>query len=85
MSRPRLVFDHGDYRSYRQGCRCAPCRQGFALYTGTGRVRPDELRVTCWCEATIVEVPMADVAKGITRHCGLAACRRIADQHRRAS
>lgn len=43
------------------------------------------LDVTCWCESTIVAVPVADVAKGITRHCGLAACRRIADQHRRAS
>jgi len=43
------------------------------------------LDVTCWCEATIVAVPVADVAKGITRHCGLAACRRLADQHRRAS
>lgn len=46
---------------------------------------PDELLVECWCHLTVVPVPRADVAKGITRACREPRCRRIADQHRRAS
>lgn len=75
MARPRLVFPHGDHRRARQGCGCQPCRRALALHQCTAGVRTDELRVTCWCEVSVVAVPAADVRAGITRTCGAPGCR----------
>lgn len=34
----------------------------------------DLLAVECWCQATTVGVPQADVLAGLTRSCGAPAC-----------
>ena len=85
MGRPTMTFAHGDHRRYWQGCRCADCRRGYGLHQGTGAIDDDQLRVTCWCEASIVAVPAADIKRGVTSTCGGAYCNRLHDRHRRAS
>ncbi len=36
MSAPQ---DHGTYKSYSQGCRCADCREANRLYAAAARAR----------------------------------------------
>lgn len=42
------------------------------------RAPGQRLTVTCWCEATTLEVPARDVRRGLTGSCGARACRAAA-------
>lgn len=37
-------------------------------------INPDDMLVTCWCEATFVHMPAADIAAGRTASCGRPDC-----------
>lgn len=37
--RPSVDYGHGDYRTYRKGCRCADCREAHRCKAGEDRVR----------------------------------------------
>lgn len=68
---------HGTVSTYNTGCRCDLCRAAKAPYIRRSRLgtsRPDLLMSRCWCDAHYVEVPQADVARGVTRSCGLPVC-----------
>ncbi len=39
------------------------------------------LLVTCWCEETLVDIPVADVRAGITRPCRRKKCKALAQRH----
>lgn len=36
------------------------------------------LSVTCWCEEQVVDVPTAEVRRGLTRSCGRRGCEAVA-------
>lgn len=66
---------------YQRGCRCDACTGAERAYRRRYReargeaARPRErMRVTCWCEATVVTVPRKDVLDGLTASCGAVGC-----------
>lgn len=73
--------DHGTRSRYTMGCKCAACSDANAVYMRAARAKRDtnlvsfnDLAVNCWCEATIVHVPPAELKAGRTRSCGLRHC-----------
>lgn len=37
--RPSIDYGHGDYRTYRKGCRCDACREDYRRQSGEDRKR----------------------------------------------
>lgn len=65
------------------GCRCDDCiaaaakpvkRLNRGALTASGE-RNGYLKAECWCQRTTVDVPIAEVRKGLTRSCRSYWCR----------
>lgn len=83
------MAEHGTRTCYQYGCRCGPCRKANSAYArrrGLGRglgdaYRPRDARrleVTCWCEETMVWLPVEMVRACRTVSCGAPDCREAA-------
>lgn len=71
---------HGTRGRYVNGCRCEDCTAADRAYhRNRGRITNkavpiDSLLSVCWCCATYLFVPRADVLAGRTESCGSPNC-----------
>lgn len=77
MSPRPSTAEHGTRTRYRRGCRCVRCRDAQRAYMRRWLPRAEQpgwLPATCWCEATIVDVPEREIQAGLTRPCDRPLC-----------